>query len=78
MYGAMTLLNNETLYDRFKRASEPQRQELLFEMARRVGTSGAMLTDLYRENLKFRGSVDDDTERLFRQYKLNGGQNDNW
>ena len=78
MYGAMTLLNNETLYDRFKRASEPQRQELLFEMARRVGTSGAMLTDLYRENLKFRGSVDDDTERLFKQYKLNGGQNDNW
>lgn len=78
MYGAMTLLNNETLYDRFKRASEPQRQKLLFEMARRVGTSGAMLTDLYRENLKFRGSVDSDTERLFRQYKLNGGQSDNW
>lgn len=78
MYGAMTLLNNETLYERYKKASEPQRQELLFEMARRVGTSGAMLTDMYRENLKFRGSVDGDTERLFTQYKLNGGQNDNW
>jgi hypothetical protein len=43
-----------------------------------VGTSGAMLLDDYRENMKFRGSVDDDTIRLFRQYKLNGGQNDTW
>ena len=78
MYGGITLLNNESLYERFKKAQEPQRMELLFEMARRVGTSGAMLTDDYRENMKFRGSVDDDTVRLFRQYKLNGGQNDTW
>ena len=78
MYGGITLLNNESLYERFKKAQEPQRMELLFEMARRVGTSGAMLLDEYRENMKFRGSVDEDTERLFRQYKLNGGQNDIW
>ncbi|MBR2697932.1 MAG: hypothetical protein IKE76_05000 [Clostridia bacterium] len=78
MYGGITLLNNESLYERFKKAQEPQRMELLFEMARRVGTSGAMLLDEYRENMKFRGSVDEDTERLFRQYKLNGGQNDTW
>ena len=78
MYGGITLLNNESLYERFKKAQEPQRMELLFEMARRVGTNGAMLLDEYRENMKFRGSVDEDTERLFRQYKLNGGQNDTW
>lgn len=78
MYGGITLLNNRTLYERFQKAREPQRLELLFEMARRVGTSGAMLSDMYRENMKFRGSVDDDTVRLFRQYKLNGGQDDTW
>ena len=78
MFGGITLLNNRTLYERFTRAREPQRMELLFEMARRVGTSGAMLTDLYRENMKFRASVDDDTVRLFRQYKLNGGQDDTY
>ena len=78
MYGGITLLNNRTLYERFTKAREPQRLELLFEMARRVGTSGAMLSDMYRENMKFRGSVDDDTVRLFRQYKLNCGQDDTW
>lgn len=78
MYGGPTLLNNRSLYERFQRAREPQRMELLFEMARRVGTSGAMLNDLYRENMKFRASVDDDTVRLFRQYKLNGGQDDTY
>ena len=78
MFGGITLLNNESLYDRFTKAREPQRMELLFEMARRVGTSKAMLSDLYRENLQFRGSVDEDTVALFRQYKLNGGQNDTW
>ena len=78
MYGGITLLNNRTLYERFQKAREPQRMELLFEMARRVGTSGAMLLDAYRENMKFRASVDDDTVRLFRQYKLNGGQDDTW
>jgi len=78
MYGGINLLNNRTLYERFQKAREPQRMELLFEMARRVGTSGAMLSDMYRENMKFRGSVDDDTVRLFRQYKLNGGQDDTW
>jgi len=78
MYGGITLLSNESLFERFTKAQEPQRMELLFEMARRVGTSKAMLSDMYRENLKFRGSVDEDTVRLFRQYKLNGGQNDTW
>lgn len=78
MFGGITLLNNRTLYERFTKAREPQRLELLFEMARRVGTSGAMLSDMYREDMKFRGSVDDDTVRLFRQYKLNGGQDDTW
>lgn len=78
MFGGITLLNNRTLYERFTKAREPQRMELLFEMARRVGTSGAMLSDMYRENMKFRSSVDDDTVRLFRQYKLNGGQDDTW
>lgn len=78
MFGGLTLLNNETLYDRFTRAKEPQRQELLFEMARRVGTSGAMLLPDYREDWNFRTAIDQDTERLFTQYKLNGGQNDNY
>ena len=74
MYGGITLLNNESLFARFTRAREPQRMELLFEMARRVGTSGAMLLDDYRENMRFRASIDDETVRLFRQYKLNSGQ----
>jgi hypothetical protein len=78
MYGGISLLNNESLYDRFSKAQEPQRMELLFEMARRVGTSKAMRSDMYRENLKFRNSIDETTVRLFRQYKLNGGQNDNY
>ena len=72
MYGGITLLNNESLFDRFNKAREPQRMELLFEMARRVGTSGAMLSDDYRENLKFRDNVDEATIQLFRQYKLRG------
>ena len=72
MYGGITLLNNESLFRRFEGAREPQRMELLFEMARRVGTSGAMLSDDYRENLKFRDNVDEDTIQLFRQYKLRG------
>ena len=70
MYGGVTLLNNASLYDRFTKAREPQRMELLFEMARRVGTSSAMLLDDYRENLKFRDNVDEDTVRLFREYRL--------
>jgi hypothetical protein len=70
MFGGITLLNNRTLYERFTNAREPQRMELLFEMARRIGTSKAMLTDLYREDLKFRDSVDCDTVRLFEQFKL--------
>ncbi len=70
MYGGITLLNNASLYDRFTKAREPQRMELLFEMARRVGTSGAMMLDDYRENLKFRDDVDEDTVRLFREYRL--------
>ena len=78
MYGGISLLNNESLFDRFSKAQEPQRMELLFEMARRVGTSKAMRSDMYRENLKFRDSIDETTIRLFRQYKLNGGQNDTY
>lgn len=78
MYGGISLLNNESLFDRFSKAQEPQRMELLFEMARRVGTGKAMRSDLYRENLKFRDSIDETTVRLFRQYKLNGGQNDTY
>ena len=70
MYGGITLLNNRTLYERFTKAREPQRMELLFEMARRVGTSGAMMLDDYRENLKFRDDVDEATVRLFRAYRL--------
>ncbi len=70
MFGGITLLNNRTLYERFTKAREPQRMELLFEMARRIGTSKAMLTDLYREDMKFRASVDADTVRLFEQFKL--------
>ena len=78
MYGGITLLNNRTLYERFTRAREPQRMELLFEMARRVGTSGAMLLDEYREDLIFRGHINDETERLFKRYRLGGVQNDRW
>lgn len=70
MFGGITLLNNESLYDRFTKAREPQRMELLYEMARRVGTNKAMLSDLYREDMKFRASVDADTIRLFEQFKL--------
>lgn len=72
MYGALTLLNDGTLYDRFQKAQDPQRQELLFEMARRVGTSGAMLLEDYRENYRFRTNIDESTLRLFEQYRLNG------
>ena len=78
MYGGLTLLNNEALYERFSKAREPQRQELLFEMARRVGLGGAMLLEDYRENPDFRENVDEEAVRLFRQYKLNGGQGDRW
>lgn len=78
MYGGITLLNNESLYERFTKAMEPQRMELLFEMARRVGTSKALRSDMYRENLKFRDSIDETTIKLFQQYKLNGGQNDTY
>jgi len=78
MYGGISLLNNKSLFDRFSKAQEPQRMELLFEMARRVGTSKAMRSDMYRENLKFRDSIDETTVRLFQQYKLNGGQNDTY
>lgn len=70
MYGGITLLNNASLYDRFTKAVEPQRMELLFEMARRVGTSGAMMLDDYRENMRFRDDVDEGTVRLFRAYRL--------
>ncbi|MBR7187805.1 MAG: hypothetical protein IKD53_04555 [Clostridia bacterium] len=70
MYGGITLLNNESLFARFTRAREPQRMELLFEMARRVGTSGAMLLDDYRENMRFRASIDEQTVRLFQHYRL--------
>ena len=70
MYGGVTLLNNASLYDRFTKAREPQRMELLFEMARRVGTSGAMMLDDYRENMRFRDDVDEDTVQLFRAYRL--------
>lgn len=72
MYGGITLLNNVSLFRRFEEAREPPRMELLFEMARRVGTSGAMLLDDYRENLKFRDNVDEATIMPFRQYKLRG------
>ena len=70
MFGGITLLSNRTLHERFQKAREPQRMELLFEMARRVGTSGAMLGDMYREDMNFRASVDVDTIRLFEQFKL--------
>ena len=76
MYMAITLLNNRTLYERFKGCTDIQRLEALFEMARRVGTSGAMLLEEYRTDAGFRANIDADTERLFRQYKLNGGQDD--
>ena len=80
MYGSINLLNNEALFEAFKEAQghEPYRLEILFEMARRVGTSGAMLLDDYREDIEFRASVDEDTVSLFKHYKLNGGQNDHW
>lgn len=76
MYMAMTLLNNETLFERYLRGRDSQKLAALFEMARRVGTSGAMLLEEYRTNPVFRENIDADTVRLFRQYKLNGGQED--
>ena len=76
VYMAITLLNNETLFERYMRGRDSQRLEALFEMARRVGTSGAMLLEEYRTDAGFRASVDGDTVRLFKQYKLNGGQMD--
>ena len=47
MFGGITLLSNRTLYERFQKAREPQRMELLFEMARRVGTSEAIFMSLF-------------------------------
>lgn len=78
MMDAICLLNNRALFEKYVRAQGAQRQALLFEMARRVGTRGAMLDELYANDAQFRASVDDDTVRLFRQYKLNGGQDDTW
>ena len=71
MMDAISLMNNRALFDRYERAQGAQKQALLFEMARRVGTRGAMLDELYANDTQFRASVDDDTVRLFRQYKLN-------
>jgi len=76
MYMAMTLLNNETLFERYLMGRDSQKLEALFEMARRVGTSGAMLLEEYRTDATFRANIDADTVRLFKQYKLNGGQED--
>ena len=78
MMDAICLLNNRALFEKYERAQGAQKQALLFEMARRVGTRGAMLDELYVEDAQFRASVDDDTVRLFRQYKLNGGQDDTY
>ena len=70
MYMAMKLLNNETLFERYLRGRDSQKLEALFEMARRVGTSGAMLLEEYRTDATFRANIDADTVRLFRLYKL--------
>ena len=70
MYMAITLLNNRTLYERYRDGRDSQRLEALFEMARRVGTSGAMLLEEYRTNPVFRANIDADTVRLFSLYKL--------
>ena len=78
MMDAICLLNNRALFEKYERAQGPQKQALLFEMARRVGTRHAMLDELYANDAQFRASVDDDTVRLFRQYKLNGGQDDTY
>lgn len=37
-----------------------------------------MLDELYANDTQFRARVNDDTVRLFRQYKLNGGQDDTY
>lgn len=78
MMDAICLLNNGALFEKYERAQGAQRQMLLFEMARRVGTRGAMLDELYAKDTQFRARVNDDTVRLFRQYKLNGGQDDTY
>ena len=82
MYGEIQMLTNRALHERYKEAhmagKEARMREALFEMARRVGTSGAMLLDDYRENQSFRCHVDNETELLFGKYKLNGGQDDRW
>ena len=78
MMDAISLLNNRALFEKYERAQGPQKQALLFEMARRVGTRDAMLEDLYANATQFRALVDDNTVRLFRQYKLNGGQDDTY
>lgn len=78
MMDAISLLNNRALFEKYERAQGAQKQALLFEMARRVGTRGAMLDELYANDTQFRVGIDDDTVRLFRQYKLNGGQDDTW
>ena len=78
MMDAICLLNNRALFEKYERAQGPKKRALLFEMASRVGTRGAMLDELYANDTQFRASVDDDTVRLFRKYKLNGGQDDTY
>lgn len=78
MMDAISLLNNRALFEKYEQALGALRQALLFEMARRVGTRGAMLDELYANDTQFRARVNDDTVRLFRQYKLNGGQDDTY
>ena len=78
MMDAISLLNNRALFEKYEQALGALRQALLFEMARRVGTRGAMLDELYANDAQFRARVNDDTVRLFRQYKLNGGQDDTY
>ena len=78
MMDAICLLNNGALFEKYEQALGALRQALLFEMARRVGTRGAMLDELYANDTQFRARVNDDTVRLFRQYKLNGGQDDTY
>lgn len=78
MMDAICLLNNGALFEKYERAQGAQKQALLFEMARRVGTRYTMQDKLYVVDAQFRASVDDVTVRLFRQYKLNGGQDDTY
>ena len=71
-------LNNGELYYRYQHGKPLAAREALTEMARRVGMLPTMMDSRYITDEAYRTATDEDTAYLFRHYKLQGAQNDNW